>query len=116
MRIIFLIGFIAALNLGGCSSTLEWARMNTYNFEAQRVELEGEKFDVYRHKTDKSLMVSPVAASPAPPKFVTPLMLDEKLRSTARRYLENQGGRDCVITEGRPLRNQVYEFWYQCAQ
>lgn len=90
--------------------------MNTYNFESQTVLLEGEKFKVYRHKTDKSLMISPVAALQTPPKFVTPLTLEQKLRGTAQEYLTNHGGGDCVIAEGRPLRGQVYEFSYQCAK
>ncbi|MFK3968488.1 hypothetical protein ACI2KT_33505 [Ensifer adhaerens] len=114
MRIIVVIGLVAAAILAGCSSAREMARMNTYNFEGEPVEFEGESFRVYRHKSEQSLMVSPVAATQAAPKFVTPLTFDQKLRSTAERYLRDGGERECVVGVARPLGNEVYEFPYKC--
>ncbi len=114
MRIIVVISMAAATNLAACSSTLEWARMNTYNFQAYTIELEGEKFKVYRHKIDNSLMVSPGSAPRAAPKFVTPLTLDQKLFSTAEQYLKETGLSRCEITKDRALQGQVHEFWFEC--
>jgi len=115
MRFIVVIGMVATANLVSCSSTWGWARMNTYHFQAHTVELEGEKFKVYRHKTDNSLMVSPTpGASQAAPKFVDLLTLDQKLRSTAQRYLENTGRGSCRITKGGAIQGEVYEFWFDC--
>lgn len=114
MRIIVVIGLVAAATLAGCSSAREMARMNTYNFEGETIEFEGDTFRVYRHKSEKSLMVSPVAASQASPKFVTPLTFDQKLQSTAERYLKDRGKRECVVGVARSLGNEVYEFSYKC--
>lgn len=114
MRIIVVIGLVAAATLAGCSSARGVARMNTYNIESESVDFEGERFRVYRHKSDKSLMISQIAASQAPPKFLTPLTFDQKLRSTAEKYLKDRGERGCIVGDAKSLANQVYEFWYQC--
>ena len=115
MRIIVVIGLVAAAAVAGCTSARELARMNTYNIEAESVEFEGERFRVYRHKSDKSLMISQIAASQAPPKFLTPLTLDQKLRIAAEKYLQDSGERGCVVGDARSLGNQTYEFWYHCS-
>lgn len=89
--------------------------MNTYNFQSHTIELEGEEFNVYRHKTGNSLMISPAFSTPqVPPKFVTPLTLDQKLLSIAKLYLAATEQKSCKVTQGKPLQGQIYEFWFEC--
>lgn len=115
MRFVAVIGLVAAGNLVGCSSTWGWVRMNTYHFQAHTVELEGEKFEVYSHKADNSLMVSPTLSTPqAAPNFITPLSLDQKAHSVAQRYLDNTGRDSCKVVNGGLLQGQIYELWFDC--
>lgn len=115
MRFFAVMGLIATANLVGCSSTRGWIRMNTYHFQADTIELEGEKFKVYRHKADNSLMVSPPLSTPqTPPTFADPLTSYQKARSVAQRHLEIAGRNRCKVINGGRLQGQIQEFWFEC--
>lgn len=113
---------VLAATLAGCTSTGGMGRMNSYKFPVHKVEVDGEAYRVYDHKTDSSLMVSPGlgkivavgATQGATLGMVNTMTPEQKLQAAAQKHLNDSGRSSCKITRGGLLQQPMYEFWFEC--
>lgn len=114
----------AGAMLTGCTSTDGVGRAMSYPATSTAVTYGGETYNVFEHKTDKTLMTTPTlgksvaigAAQTATlgTQNTATLSPQDKNAGAAQQYLNQTGRAACRVGGGKLILAPQYEFTYSC--
>ena len=123
MKLAFMVLCTGAM-LAGCNSTSGVGRAMSYPATSTAVFFGGETYNVFEHKTDKSLMTTPSlgksmaigAAQTATlgAQSTATMSPQDKNAGAAQQYLNQTGRANCRVGGGKVILPPQYEFSYQC--